>query len=397
MWRLGIGGRLFLAFAGITAFSIIGGLIGWWILSNVEQAQSTITERALPAVADAHKIADLAGQIIAGGAVLDNTTSQAQRQAEADRLFARAGELQSLLNRMVDYGYDGEDVAPARALADSLVENLHAQNTLAEERLLLDDTFSASITDSLTAATELYDLSETLVANASAGTTAIISNLYEIVEADDGPSRSLGALDRLLEQDIFLLERMFELRLRSSEVGLLLNQLNRSATPDEVDWLQTTYAHNVGILERRVQSINDPVRIVQAGDYVAQLVHVSPSGADDVFALRKRILDIRSSLEALTAQNQAVSLEMRDRVGLLVDGSQALVRNAETAVDRAFGVGGVTLVVQTAIFLAIAALIVWLYVQRNLIRRLTGLGRCHGQTGPRRPCRRRAGLRATTS
>ena len=373
MWRLGIGGRLFIAFAGITAFSLIGGLIGWWILSHVEEAQSTITERALPAVADAHKIADLAGQIIAGGAVLDNTESQEQRVAEADRLFARADELQDLLNRMVAYGYDDDDVAPVRALAGSLIENLHSQNALVEERLALDETFAERIGASLEAATELYNLSETLVANASAGTTAVISNLYEIVEGDDGPERSLGALDRLLEQDIFLLERMFELRLRSSEVGLLLNQLNRTATTDEVDWLETTYAHNVGIIERRVQSIQDPVRLVQAGDYVAQLVRVHPGGTDDVFALHERVLAIRANLDALTAQNQTVSLQMRDRVDQLVAGSEALVRSAETAVDRAFGVGGVTLVVQTVIFLAIAALIVWLYVNRNLIRRLTGL------------------------
>ena len=45
---------------------------------------------------------------------------------------------------------------------------------------------------------------------------------------------AFDALDRLIEQDIFLLDRMWELRLRSSQIGLLTNRLTRAIDRTEV-------------------------------------------------------------------------------------------------------------------------------------------------------------------
>ena len=45
--RFGIAGRLFLAFAFIAALSLASAGVGWWILGDVEEAQTTIVERAV--------------------------------------------------------------------------------------------------------------------------------------------------------------------------------------------------------------------------------------------------------------------------------------------------------------------------------------------------------------
>ena len=228
LMKLGIATRLFLAFAGIAALSLASGGVGWWILNDVETAQTTIVERAMPAVADARLAAEIAGRIVARSPRLTNATTETERETQADALFELADRLRQVLDRNVEYGYSETELETLRVTAERLRDNLSAQNGLVAARIHATERLTDTIAQSLEAAQGLSDLSETLVSNAAAGTTAVISNLYELVESQDRIEESLDALDRLYEVDVFLMERMFELRLRASQVGLLLNQLSRA-------------------------------------------------------------------------------------------------------------------------------------------------------------------------
>ena len=371
--RFGIAGRLFLAFSGIAALSLVAGGIAWWILGNIDEAQRTIVERAMPAVSDARKVSELSGRVIARGPLLTSATAQQTREREAAVLFRLAEELTMRLERAEDYGFDDDKVASLRTAAEQVYDNLRRQNRLVERRIDLDGELTELIRVNLAAAQGLDDLSETLVANASSGATAVISNLYELVEAQGGNEDVLRALDRLVEKDLFLMERMAELRLRSSQVGLLLNQLARAETDNEVDWLATNYAQNLRILDRRVEGIVDPVRSEQAHDLLDSLLSVNRGEVTDIFRMRKAILEVNSEIAELTQANRLLSDALSAYVADLVDSSQQLADTASAGASQAVDTGILTLVVQTLLFLTIAALIVWLYVQRNVVRRLTAL------------------------
>ena len=218
----------------------------------------------MPAVSDAREAAEIAGRIVARSPRLTNAATETERNTEAAALFELAERLRQALDRNVEYGYSDTELETLRATAERLRENLSAQNGLVAARIDATGRLADTIAQSLEAAQGLSDLSETLVSNAAAGTTAVISNLYELVEAEDRIEESLDALDRLYEEDVFLMERMFELRLRASQVGLLLNQLSRAGTDDEVAWIESALGANLRILERRVGGISDPVRLRQA-------------------------------------------------------------------------------------------------------------------------------------
>ena len=103
-----------------------------------------------------------------------------------------------------------------------------------------------------------------------------------------GPRRALVTesvtearhLDRLIERDVYLMERMFELRLRSSEIGLLFDQLNKTASPDEIGALESELVRDLQILRRRVTTIDDPVRRAQAEDHFERLLRASQGAGD---------------------------------------------------------------------------------------------------------------------
>ena len=211
------------------------------------------------------------------------------------------------------------------------------------------------------------------MSNAAAGTTAVISNLYELVEAQDRIEESLEALDRLYEEDGFLMERMFELRLRASQVGLLLNQLSRAGTDDEVAWIENVLRRNLRILERRVRGISDPVRLRQARELLTILLRTNAAGPDNLSGLRRQVLELDTAIETLTGSNRALSESLGDFIVELVEESQLLAEDAAAGATEAVDAGLVTLLLQTVVVLAVAGLILWLYVQRNVIARLKAL------------------------
>ena len=373
--KFGIATRLFLAFAGIAALSLASGGVGWWILDDVETAQTTIVERAMPAVSDARLAAEIAGRIVARSPRLTNAATETERETEAAALFRLAERLERVLNRNVAYGHSGTGLDTLRVNAERLRENLGAQNRLVAARIDATGRLAGAIGQSLQAAQGLSDLSETLVSNAAAGTTAVISNLYELVEAEDRIDESLEALDRLYEEDVFLMERMFELRLRASQVGLLLNQLSRAGTGDEVAWIENALGRNLRILERRVRSISDPVRLRQARELLLTLLQTNAAGPGNVFELRRRVLELDAGIETLTASSRALSESLGDFIVELVGESQRLAEDAAAGATEAVDAGLVILLLQTVVVLAVAGLIIWLYVQRNVIARLESLAR----------------------
>ena len=371
--KLGIATRLFLAFAAIAALSLASGGVGWWILNDVETAQTTIVERAMPAVSDARLAAEIAGRIVARSPRLTNAATEMVRSTEAAALFELAERLQQALERNVEYGYSDTELQTLRATAERLRDNLSAQNALVAARIDATERLTDTIAQSLEAAQRLSDLSETLVSNAAAGTTAVISNLYELVESQDRIEESLDALDRLYEEDVFLMERMFELRLRASQVGLLLNQLSRAGTGDEVAWIESALGRNLRILERRVRGISDPVRLRQAREFLLTLLRTNAAGPDNLSGLRRQVLALDTEIETLTGRNRTLSESLGDFIVELVEESQLLAEDAAAGATEAVDAGLVTLLLQTVVVLAVAGLILWLYVQRNVIARLKAL------------------------
>ncbi|MEM7222756.1 MAG: TMAO reductase system sensor histidine kinase/response regulator TorS [Pseudomonadota bacterium] len=372
-FKVGIAGRLFLAFAGIALLSLASGLLGWMILRNVETAQVTIVDRAMPAVTDAQAVAEVSAQITARGPLLANATTQAGRAAEAEILARRADELDALLARIRSYGSDEAQLAALGKVSEQIHDNLRAADAIVERRIHMSGQLGEAVGRSLLAAGELSALSETLVSNAASGTTAVISNLYELYEAEERREEFLDALDRLLEEDVFLLERMFELRMRSSEIGLLLNQLSRTQSAEEVEALLTQYRFNTRILKRRVDGIADPVRLRQAQALMSQLLSIDQDSPKNVFLLRQEILIANQELEALGGRNRSLSERMSGLVAGLVADTSALASSATREAEQAVRGGLVTLFIQSVVVLAVAGLIIWLYVQRNVIRRLTSL------------------------
>ena len=359
-----------MAFACIATLSLASGIVGWWKLYDVDKAQKSVVEQAMPAAADAKLVAEISKRIADRIPLLRRATSHSTRRLEARALSLQATGLNEVLSRLGGFGFNDFNQDDLQDMSNLLIVALGKLDKLIARRITLDERLSGAVHTSLDAAKNLSDMSETLVSNAASGTTAVISNLYELVESKERVDDALNALDRLLEEDVYTMERMFELRLRSSQIGLLLNQVEQAGTPQEVSDIEASYLRNLRILDRRANGISDPTRRYQARQLVDRLQSVAGEDAKNLFHLRKGLLSLNASIETATTDNRNLSSSLFTLVLSLVDQTQQLadttVRKAQDAVET----GVTTLLAQAIGSLIVAVLIIWLYVQRNVIRRL---------------------------
>lgn len=375
--RFGIGARLFLAFIAITAVSLTSGFTSWLILREISEAQMKMNLEALPAVAVTERMADQSARLVAAAPALISAKDTESWSKQDASLALLANEIQkSVANARLSL-LDRGSVTQLAETADALISNLSLQSSLVRERLQLDHEFLVHSEKSIFAATSIVSLSETLVSNASAGASAVVAGLYGLIDDPARREESFDALDRLIEQDIYLLDRMSELRLRSSQIGLLVNRLTRAINQTEVADIAFGYQEQLRVVSRRVASIDDPVRREQAEGFFSVLASAGrkTSAGDSLFSQRLRLLSIGDELDRLARVN-------RDLSGFVSQIAQAMLKQSEqfarTTTERSSAsveAGWYGLIASSLVSLVISGLIVWLYVERKVVRRILNLSK----------------------
>ena len=379
--RLGIGARLFIAFLGIAALSLSSGVAGWWILRDVSKAQSRITGEALPAVAAAQATADATTRILMAGQNLAASPDEPTRARYSEEINALSADIRHALADAALSQLDYPSLSQLSRNAEALFINLGEQNRLVTARLQLLKNFGERADRTVAAATGLVDLSETLVSNASAGASAVVAGLYGLIDGKDTTEQAYQALDRLIEQDIYVLDRMWELRLRSSQLALLANRLSRALTQDEVVALAREFSDHLRVVRRRVTSIDDPIRRAQAEGLLPTLR--SAAGElqvnSSLFEDRLRLIAIGEQLDAVALRNGELSHRLNDVAQGVVENARRFALTTSSQADRAVSAGLLALLATTAVAVLISGLIVWLYVERGVVRRLRELAEALGR------------------
>ncbi|WP_269932850.1 TMAO reductase system sensor histidine kinase/response regulator TorS [Aminobacter sp. HY435] len=375
--RFGIGGRLFLAFLCITGLSLTSGIVSWLILRNIADAQAVVNAQALPAVAATQRTAELSAKLIATAPALAAVRSREELQAEQTKLAGLSQEIVRSLAEVQRLSIDPELVTAFAGSVEKMLANLKQNNELVRQRLDEDKAYRAAADAAATAAQSILLLSETLISNASAGASAVTASLYGLIGDPARREDAYVALDRLVEHDIYLMERMYELRHRSAQVSLLINRLSRAESKAEINEISNIFQDHVKVIRRRVLSIDDPVRRKQGMEFFGAIeaaVGDAPVAAT-VFGRRQHVIDLASSLEAMAQANRDLAVTQNQVARNILDRSDEFARTTAERADNAVRIGVVVLVATLFGAILASGAIVWFYVERNLVRRLSGLSR----------------------
>ncbi|NPD14790.1 response regulator [Xinfangfangia sp. D13-10-4-6] len=383
--RRGLGTRLLLAFLVITGLPVLSALFSALELGSTIRSQRAASEETIPALAGVRGFTEASARIMALAPGLAQVQSEDARRARTAALFAEADLLNTRLTR-----YRNSDAQAIAVLEDGVRDLRSAIGVLdlvVQRRILARQTLRLHIDEGLSAAAELGGIADTLVANAEAGASATISNLYDL----EDPEARFAALDKLIEVDLFRLSLMFEMRAHASELGLLLNRL--ANLPDragdgaddrtqELAALREAMAERLSIVSRRVQGITDPVRANRA----LALLTVIRAGEPRRPGARARgapdTLDATAAVLALEGRIALAQDSVILAAGRIEQGAGGLAASVSArATDAGAGVLDAIRFAQNlqswgaAAALIVSLAVLWFYVRGNITRRLDRLAR----------------------
>ena len=374
MRKLGIATKIYLAFGGIFLMAAVASSIGWKGFERVTESQNSVIDQAIPGLRQAHRLSALNASIGAAAAQLLRVNNEAERVKISSDLFSEVDQVNILLDDFQQKGFSLGSLQSLRKTVGVIENKLHKQDDLVRQRIHQQAHFTQLAASLIATTEELNDLADSLVANAAATTTAITSNLYDMVE-DNADKRELyNVFDRLVEVDLDAMERMYELRLRSANLNGLFNQVARESELSELGVLRRRTTETISILKRRVTEINDPQRRTKATELLSAMeVDNGPLYVYGIFETRIFLLQIDYSLTQLSLETTAASQALNGIVNELnVTGGTLINRVSTTAKEsldssrRLFG--GTSIVL-----LLVAAAILWWFIKRNVVRRLLSL------------------------
>ncbi len=356
----------------IAGFPAATGILGWFELQDVARTQSRVVTEAIPAISDVRGVAEGTSRVVAVAPELSAVTGEAQR---AERAAYLLGQVDALRDRLTK---TARSPAPTEALAAEAAvrQAILTLDALVRQRIRITAQRDATLQRALDATVELTGIADTLVANAAMGTSAVISNLYDLETESPGDRQArFDALDRLIEVDLFQLGLMFELRAHASEIGLLLNRIVAVRDTAELDRQRADLDERVRVVIRRIVSVNDP----QRADRALALLRIinsggaSPPETDDLYDLATRSLDLSARIAAAESDVRVAALGLERAAAALADRIEARAVEAGRAAGQAIRATQQLYAASSLIALLVSLGVLWFYVRGNLIRRLDAL------------------------
>ena len=364
--NLGVRGRLLLAFFGISAFAVLAAVAALYSFLQVGRDLDHITAQRVPPALASLELSGQVERIVAAAPALLTVTSATQHE---DLRKTIAPEVEHLTRSVADLesgGLSHPAIQQIKSAVERLRANLDALNALVANRLAARQRKR----DLLGELSGAHIATQQLLAPGIAVLDAKISQLRRTLKQPTLSPQEL--LSSILSHDELL--SALALRDVQSTVASLNDTLVQAALVESGAELPV-FAFPL----RRLLSALETVSAV-VDTALRQLLNPRTeefrsfvSGPNSILDTRKRELDIIAEGERLLDENKALSGQLTASVKQLVDGAKQDIDRAslEASSVQRFSLGIV--IAAVALSLISSTLIVWLYVDRNLIARLSAL------------------------
>ena len=365
--RLGVRGRLLLAFFGISTFGVLAAAAAVYSFLEVGQVMDRITQQRVPSALAFLELSGQAQRIVSAAPVLLTVSSVSQHQQLSNSIAKEVERLNHLLVELEDRNTEPSALENIVLAVQRLGANLDALNTVVSHKLMIAQKKKErlrllSITDVST---------QRLV---SPGLRVMDSKVSQLRRQMRDPKLSSDQKARIkAELSEFFLSLVPTQRVQSE--GAAINDLLlRAAVTEEAAELPVfafplqrsinTLETLAGNLEPKLQKLL-LLRVKEFNGFV--------SGPNSILEARKQELSSIAEGERLLDENTEVSRQLTDAVKQLVDEAKQDIKTSNLEAGAVQRFSTIVLITAVALSLISSSLIVWLYVGRNLIARLTAL------------------------
>ena len=359
-FRFRLSGQFSLGIGGAVALTFAASLVGWFSFDRVANVQRQVNEGSVPEMVAAFGVARHAGSLVAAAPRLTTAASPAELAAVASRIAATHQALQEELDALQEAGADLAAIAQVRTHADTVLSNIEAIRLGMTELFPLSERSTALRAELATLRGRLDELV----------VPAIDDQLFYTITG----YRTLGdppapRAQRLSERELGRYRRLADLHADGSIASQLLASAFNLQDASSIEPLRERFESAAGRIERSLAALEDsPLRsaVVPLFARLLALGLERPGGFD----LRAQEVRLAVRQRDLLARNRDLTVELVAVVDELVDTAHGHTRAATQASTRAILTARTLLLLISAISLAGALLIAWLFVGRVLLHRL---------------------------
>jgi adenylate cyclase len=366
--RLGIRGRLLLAFFGISAFAVLATAAAVYAFLQVGEVVERITERRVPSALASLALSRQAERVSASAPAVLASTSSAEHTAVSAAIGAEMARLEELLAALKGTAPSTAALVEIEAAVIDLRRNLDALDDLVAARLdvvarkeELLRRLSAATNASLRLVRAGILVMNSKVPQWRAATANVAAPQARVEATGD----LAGAIADYIPQQ--------KAHQEISAANDLLLKAAGAPTQGDLALITFPLRRSVDALEAVTPEIDEKLRtrFGQRVDEFKALIE----GPKSILKARENELTVLAEGERLVAENDQLSRQLTVAVDRLVAAADRDISEAgrEAATVQRYGTG----VVLGAALLSLlsSVLIVWRYVDRNLLARLAGLSK----------------------
>lgn len=362
--RLGIRGRLLLAFFGISTFAVLATAAALYAFLQVGEVVDSITKDRVPSALASLQLSRQAERVAATAPSVLNSTSKVRHNEVSAAIGVEMARLEELLAALKGGTLGTAAVAEIEAAVLGLRRNLDA----------LDGLVAAKLTIVARKEELLRRLSATTIAGQrllAAGILVMNSKLaqWRTVAADASlaSDRRAAATSDLVEaiKGYIPQQRAHQ---EISAVNDALVKLANAPTPGDLALMLFPLRRSLAVLETVSAEIDEKLRSrfqQRVGEFKALI-----DGGNSIPKARQDEFAVLAEGEKLLAENNRLSRSLTAAVDRLVAAANREISSSglEAAVVQRYGTG---VVLGSAVLSLLSSiLIVWLYVDRSLLARL---------------------------
>jgi adenylate cyclase len=360
-------GRLLLAFFGISAFGVLGAGVALYSFHRIDDALALITQRRVPVALISQELSRHMERILAAAPELLAATTPDEKAQWSVRIATEVNILTSLLRNLRDAGYEDTELAWLEPYVERLRDNLGELNRLINNRLEVAEQKK----DLLRKELEVAGAVQQLLGPWASVMDGKIAQWRNLAVNPAVPADRRQAADREFEESLGWFRSLQQSQFLASYIN---DMLQRAASTDDANGL-TVAAFRLQQALRELERLTlelDPKLQQPMVDLIGEL-RPFISGTESIPALRKSELDLTTNATRLLAENVSLSRGLSARVDELVDNAKRDITGANIAALSVVQWSTWILIAAVVLSLASSVVIVWLYVGRNIIARLTAL------------------------
>jgi signal transduction histidine kinase len=359
----GVGTRLLLVIFGVGAVSALVAGAAVYAFVEVGHSLELIDRRVEPLLASA-EVSRTVDRIATAASALSTATTEQRRERLFARLSRQSADLRRSLSELREGGISQEQLAPIEGYAVQLEANLTALDADVRLRLNLIN--------------RIRDLRQDLF-HINDETRQLLGPTFLVYDSQlDHLGRlfaSAGQAPVLREQDLrplitgLLAARPVQkAQQQASDAADTLVQAAVSEQTQRLQILAFQLRRTLGDLEKGSQGLDPKLRPL----FLAQVdkLKTLADGPNSIPQLRQHELAMIADIGRLLIENDTLSSEFTAAAQRLVEQTKREVRGATLSALRTQRLSATVISVMLALGFVGSVLIVWLYVGRNIVRRL---------------------------